>query len=188
MRGHELTIEIRNTVDMFNQETGEFIYIAPQTLHFEHCLYNVAIWESKWKKPFISRSANDNDKTAEEVLDYIRIMCKEHLDKDTFTYITTNVDIINQIKAYIDDPRTATTITEQPGGSREVPTTEVLYYDMTALQIPFECQYWHFNRLLMLIRVCAEKNKPPKKMSAADTMRRNAALNAQRRAKLNSKG
>ena len=62
---------------------------------------------------------------------------------------------------------------------------------MVALQIPFECQKWHINRLLTLVRVCNAKNEEStskNKMSKRELMSRNAALNAQRRAKLNSKG
>ena len=59
---------------------------------------------------------------------------------------------------------------------------------MTALNIPFECEKWHFNRLLTLINVCSQKNAPPKKMSKDDVRRRYAELNAKRRAAMNSKG
>ena len=62
-----------------------------------------------------------------------------------------------------------------------------LYYWMIALNIPFECQYWHLNRLLALIKVCSLKNQSPKKMGKNDLRRRNA-INAKRRKQLHSKG
>ena len=94
------------------------------------------------------------------------------------------------VNAYIDAKRSATTIREEQKGRRgtEIVTSELIYYWMVALQIPFECQKWHLNRLLMLIRVCNVKNQPPKKQSQRNILKQNAALNAARRRRAHSKG
>ena len=94
-----------------------------------------------------------------------------------------------QINAYIESPMSATTIREMPGrkGGEEV-TSELIYYWMIAHNIPFECQKWHLNRLLTLIRICNIKSQPAKKQSRREILSQNAALNAARRKQLNSKG
>ena len=93
------------------------------------------------------------------------------------------------INKYIDAPMTATTFSRNRGPmNNEIVTSELIYYWMTALNIPMECQKWHLNRLLTLIRVCNVKSSPDKKMSKREIMQRNSALNAARRARLNSKG
>ena len=74
------------------------------------------------------------------------------------------------------------------GNIGEQVTAELIYYWMIALNIPFECQKWHLNKLITLIQVCNIKNTPPKKMGKRDVMSQNRALNAARRKRFNSKG
>jgi hypothetical protein len=95
----------------------------------------------------------------------------------------------DEIQAYIDDKQTATTFVETSSkNSQEIITSELVYYWMISFAIPFECQYWHLNRLFALIRVCGTKNGKPKKMSAAEISQRNRDLNEQRKLQLGTKG
>lgn len=122
-------------------------------------------------------------------MDYIKCMTiTQNVDPDLYNHLTAeNIEEINQ---YIYAPMTATTFSDDKTNkpNREIITSELVYYWMVALNIPFECQKWHLNRLLTLIRICNVKNQPPKKMSKRDVMSRNAALNAARRKQFNTNG
>lgn len=112
----------------------------------------------------------------------------QNVDPSVYDHLT--VDNVNQIKAYIEDPMTATVINTNSSdkSNKETVTSELIYYWMIALNIPSEYQKWHINRLLKLIEVCNVKNSPPKKRSKSDIMRSNAALNAARRKQLGTRG
>lgn len=176
-----LTIVIPKT-ELYDEVLNEFTIVKEQKLVLEHSLVSVSKWESKWHKPFFDRK----DKTAEETLDYIRCMSINQVDPLVFQCLSPSA--IAMINAYIEDPMTATTISEKPKGNREIITAEIIYYWMVALNIPFECQKWHLNRLLTLINVCSIKSRPPKKMSSRDVLSRNASLNAARRKALHTRG
>lgn len=171
--------------EMYDEKKEEFISIKEQTLQLEHSLVSLSKWESKWHKPFLDKK----EKTFEETIDYIRCMTlTQNVDPKVYNFLTReNVEEINK---YIENPMTATTFSDNANGknNREIVTSELVYYWMIALNIPFECQKWHLNRLITLVRVCNVKNQPPKKMSKREIMNRNAALNAARRKQLNSKG
>ena len=170
---------------LFNEETEEFVYTKEQTLQLEHSLVSLSKWESKWHKPFLGK----DDKTFDETIDYIKCMTlTPNVDPNIYLFLTK--ENIKDINDYIGDPMTATTFSENGPNARnrEIITSELIYYWMVALNIPFECQKWHLNRLLTLIRICNIKNQPTKKRSKSEIMSRNAALNASRRKQLNSKG
>ena len=172
-------------VEQWDETRQEFVYTKEQTLQLEHSLVSLSKWESKWCKAFLTNA----NKTHEETLDYIRCMTlAKDINPDVYNNLTS--EHFEQINKYIEAPMTATSFSDdkKSRGSREVITAELIYYWMIALNIPFECQKWHLNRLLTLIRVCNVKNTPPKKMSKSEITRRNAALNASRRKQLNSKG
>ena len=171
--------------ERWDEGKQEFIQVKGHTLQLEHSLISLSKWESKWCKAFLS----NKDKTYEETMDYIKCMTiTPNVDPDIYNYLTS--DNINQINEYIGAPMTATYFSEDKSrkAGREVVTAELIYYWMISLNIPFECQKWHLNRLLALIRVCNIKNQPPKKMSKREIMSRNAALNAARRSKMGTTG
>ena len=171
--------------ELFNEETGEFIVFKEKKLQLEHSLISLSKWEEKWNKPFFSKE----EKTYEETIDYFRCMTiTPNVDPEIYNYLTN--ENVEEIKRYIDAPMTATTFSkkEESKFNREIITNEIIYYWMISLQIPVEFQKWHLNKLLTLIRVCNIKNQPEKKRSKRDILRNNAAINAARRQKMNSKG
>ncbi len=173
-------------IELYDEEKEEFINVKGQTLRLEHSLVSLRKWESKWRKSFLSKT---NNKTDEELRDYIKCMTiTQNVNPDIYTFLPPAV--VKQIYDYIEAPMTATVFSEDKSSknNREVITAEIIYYWMIALNIPFECQTWHLNTLLTLIRVCNIKNQPPKKRSKRDIMSRNAALNAARRQQLNTRG
>ena len=179
-----LTITVP-AMELWDECNQEFIFTKGGDLQLEHSLVSLSKWESKWCKPFFSKQ----EKTREETIDYIRCMTlTRNVSPNIYRCLTAkNVQDIN---AYIEAPMTATWFTndKNKSGSREQITSELIYYWMIALNIPFECQKWHINRLLTLIKVCSIENQPSKKMSRREIMSRNAALNAARRRQLGTHG
>lgn len=180
-----LLLSIPLTNEGWDPEKEEFVEPKTQILRLEHSLVSLSKWESKWCKPFLSR----DEMTDEETLDYIKFMTlSKNVDPEVYDHLTSSN--IQQIKAYINAPMTATTFKEERKSKRnnEIVTAELIYYWMITLGIPFECRKWHLNKLLTLVRVCNAKNQPSKKQSRKDTLNQYAALNAARRKKYNSKG
>ena len=180
-----LQITVPISPEGWDEKRQEFVDPQVKTLQLEHSLVSISKWESKWHQAFLSKK----DKTEEEIFDYIKCMTlTQNVDPSVYDHLT--VDNVNQIKAYIEDPMTATVINTNSSdkSNKETVTSELIYYWMIALNIPSEYQKWHINRLLKLIEVCNVKNSPPKKRSKSDIMRSNAALNAARRKQLGTRG
>lgn len=186
----EITIPAQH-YELFDDKKEEFlptIDIKETTIQIEHSLISVKKWEQKWHKPFISK----NDKTYEEISDYIRCMTLTHsVNKEIYNWIPNNV--INEVVEYIENPMTATTfkgnnLIGAQKNSMEIVTSEIIYYWMIALNIPVEFQKWHLNQLLTLIKVVNIKNSPPQKIDPMKAAQERIALNKKRREELNSKG
>ena len=180
-----LSITIPYT-ELWDEGKQKFRYVEEQTLELEHSLVSLSKWESKWHKSFFAKQ----EKTYEETIDYIKCMTlTPNVKSDVYLCLTNKH--MEEIHNYLEDPMTATTFSDNRNSkaSKEIITSELIYYWMIALQIPPEYQHWHINRLITLIRVCEIKNAPPgKKKSMRDIMAQNAALNKARRAQMNSKG
>lgn len=162
--------------EIWDEENEQFLYFGPEkilNLNLEHSLVSISKWESKYHKPYLS-----SEKTADEALDYLQMMVvgeyEDKIDKDWFKVLTRQQ--VEEIDKYVNDPMTATTFSsdketkeKEKNGNKnkklngEIITNELMYYWMTALNIPFECQYWHLNRLITLVRVCSIKNQPKDK-------------------------
>jgi hypothetical protein len=169
----------------YNEATKEFVTEVGVTLELEHSLVSLSKWESKFKVPFLGL----RDKTSEEVLWYIRTMClSPGVSPEVFNRLKDpHLQTINE---YIGDKMTATTFGDESNDrhAQETITAEIIYYWMIELNVPFECQYWHLNRLLTLIRVINLKRAPKKTMNRQDMLQRRRDLNAQRRAQLGTTG
>lgn len=173
-------------VEQYDEVKQEFVTSKKeQVLTLEHSLVSISKWECKWNKAFLT----NRSKTYEEMIDYFRCMTiTQNVDVSVYKFIDKN--IFGQIRQYMDLPMTAVKFHDFNSDShvRDTMTAEIIYYKMLNYGIPFECQKWHLNRLLALIRVCDIKSTPHKKMSMKEIATRNSALNEQRRKQLNSRG
>lgn len=182
-----LTIEIPEN-DYYDQQTNVIKINPACTVNLEHSLISISKWESRWRQPFLTTFSKESF-GMDMYRDYIACMAINPTSPEVFIGLTP--DNMQAIKQYIDNPMTATTFSQrsqQGPVSREIITAEILYYRMFVNQIPIECQKWHLNRLLTLLRVFDIKNSSSQKMSRKDTASRNAQLNAMRRAQMHTRG
>lgn len=175
--------------EKYDELTSEFVKIKKTVLKLEHSLLSIRKWESKWHKPYLGKE----DKTMEEIVDYISCMCLNRESVDSNVYRFLSEENIKEIVDYIKNPMTATWFSENAlvGASNrygEVVTAEIIYYWMISLQVPVEFEKWHLNQLLTLLKVINIKNGGEKKMSKKDAALQRQMLNAKRRAKYKTKG
>ena len=179
-----LQLEIPGT-EYWDEAKEEFVSSPGCTLRLEHSLRSLRKWESKWKKPYLSQK----DMTMEELIDYIRCMTLG-AEKDPLVYQSLTFDQLVLIKNYINDPMTATTFREEEDApkNRSITTAEILYYEMSELNIPYSCDTWHLNQLMTLIRVCAIKRSPKKRGKNRNSARNRSNLNKRRREQYGTHG
>lgn len=162
----QVTIPAQEYVVQDSAGNVEFITIKEQKLWLEHSLISVQKWEAKWHKVYLDP---DLKLTREEANDYVRCMIVKPAEVDPNALLFIPDSVMKQINAYISDPMTATTFTVhgkpiRKGKPKKV-SAEVLYWQMSVLDIPFECRTWHLNQLLTMIHLFDIKNGGGKKLS-----------------------
>lgn len=169
-----LEIVVKGSNDLWDEVHEKFISNDKEVvLHLEHSLIAISKWEAKYHKTFLSKK---NKKSEQELMDYVRFMTLDENVDDSVYYSMTSHNI-KEINDYMTNTMTATKIPKSDADSSEPLTSELIYFYMIELGIPFECQSWHINRLLQLINVCAFKKEKPKKMSRTDIFKRNSEIN-----------
>jgi hypothetical protein len=172
-------------VELFDESSQEFKTSEDFVLDLEHSLVSLSKWESTFEKAFLG----PDPKTDAEVLGYIKSMTiTPGVPPEVYSRLSNeNLEAVN---TYINAKMSATWFTEDATAprSREVITSELIYYWLISFNIPLECENWHLNRLFTLIRVCSLKNTPAKKMSRRDVGAHYRELNARRKAQLNTRG
>lgn len=174
--------------ELYDNRNNYFYRADTTTIEIEHSLHAISKWESRWEKPFLGDGKPGNPMTADEFLDYVKCMTlTPNVNPELYRFI----DDANQraIVEYMEKPMTATTFgNTKKDAFRKILTSEEIYWQMIALGIPFECQYWHIHRLMTLIRVCSIRQSKPEKVPLKDTIAQRNALNKARKAQMNSRG
>jgi hypothetical protein len=179
-----LVIQVPSS-EHFDEENQEFITLEGCSLELEHSLVALSKWETKHEKPFLG----PNDKTTEEVLSYIECMCVT-TNYPAGVFYRLSPENLVAIDDYINAKSSATWFNDMATSkkSREIITSELIYYWLVTQRIPMECETWHLNRLFTLLKIASLKNAPPKKSSPAEIAARNRELNEKRLAELGTKG
>lgn len=172
--------------ERWDERTNMFVYDEAVSLKLEYSLLSLSKWESKWHKAWLDENTK---KTKAETLDFVRCMTVTK-GVDPAVYLRLRREDWLAIQKYMSDPMTAATFKDRKAGKKRAryQTADLFYAAMASYGIPFECEKWHLNRLLALIRACGEENLPPEKMGKREQAAHVRALNAQRRAKMHSRG
>lgn len=178
----KLKIQLSDT-ELFDEDKNEFVEPESVEIELEHSLASLSKWEARTEKPFLGST----EKTFEESLAYIKDMTVTP-NVPPEVYQRLSKENMEAITEYLNAKMTATWFkAEASKRQTKIITTEIIYYWMVSLNIPFECQYWHLNRLLTFIQVINQEHAPPKKRSAREIADERQALNAKRQAEVKAR-
>lgn len=173
--------------ESYDEQSQEFL-VETWPLRLEHSLVSLSKWESKFEKPFLT----DEEKSVDEVLEYVRMMdLDENTPPEVFQRLTNEQYL--QINDYINAKRSATWFNEQNKSkpSTQTITSELIYYWITSYEIPWVAETWHLNRLFTLLRVFnAERDTgdKTKKTNTESLAAQRRALNEKRKRELKTRG
>lgn len=172
--------------EFLNESTSEIFREELYKIQLEHSLVSLSKWEMKHERAFLSLK----NPTVEDALSYIECMITTpDFPPDVLDQLTK--EDFDTIQKYIDAKMSATYFAEtgDPPKSKETVTSELIYYWLATLNVPFHLvENWHLNRLFNLIKIADLKNAKPKKMSRGELNARNRKLNEERRRQYNTTG
>lgn len=170
--------------EYWNERDEIFVQLPPISLRLEHSLYAMSRWEEELEKPFISVKPM----TQEEFFFYIKCMSLDDIGMDEIRTLPPSA--LTEISDYISRPMSAKRKRRpEPSAGATSRVTETIYGWMTQLGIPFECDRWHFNRLMSLIDTCQQQRGGNKKrMSDHERAMQYAEINERRLRELHTTG
>lgn len=154
-------------------------------LVFEHSLLALSKWEGKTKKAFLTNAVKSN----EELIDYFQDMLVSPEGAQDLVYVL-DPEQLDSLTNYMNSSQTASTVPQEPiKYNPEVTTSELIYYWLVGLKIPFHpVETWHISRLMMLVQITSFKQQPPKKQKNAEIMSKWREINEERKKKYHTEG
>lgn len=166
--------------EWFDERSSRILRFRGATITLEHSLLSISKWESIWEVPFLT----DTKKSPDQLKSYVELMVVGEAPTN-FTHQLSKENL-EQINKYIEAKHSATWFSEDPSakGSHKTVTSELVYYWMTAFNVPFECENWQFSRLMNLLKIAMikqeEQTKKKSHRSRSQMLSERSALNAKR--------
>lgn len=162
--------------------------IDGKVIKMEHSLVSISKWESVFKRPYLIEQVLQPEERLfyydcmmlDDSLEFLPLL--KGLEESEIVKMTTIID------NYINQPRTATTVSSDSDGVSMIYTSEVIYSMMAITGLDVSCETWHISRLLITLAVIADLKSEKKQMPQSEVVDMQARLNEERRRKYQSKG